>query len=261
MALGLALSVAACNNSPYPVGAADSNTLYTAFNERSPRYLDPTSSYSSNETPYTYQIYEPLYGYHYLKRPYTLVPKTAAAVVQPRYLGSKGQVLPDSAPASQIVESVYDIPIKRGVLFAPHPAFARNAQGEYLYHRLTADQVADKRSPWAFGQTGTRELTADDFVYALKRHATTRTAAPVFGIFSEYVVGLADYGKLIRAEDQKLRASVPPTSKDKPFLDFRRWPLAGAQALDSHTLRIRIHGKYPQWKYWMAMSFLAPIPW
>lgn len=261
VALGLALSVAACNNSPYPVGAADSNTLYTAFNERSPRYLDPTSSYSSNETPYTYQIYEPLYGYHYLKRPYTLVPKTAAAVVQPRYLGSKGQVLPDSAPASQIVESVYDIPIKRGVLFAPHPAFARNAQGEYLYHRLTADQVADKRSPWAFGQTGTRELTADDFVYALKRHATTRTAAPVFGIFSEYVVGLADYGKLIRAEDQKLRASVPPTSKDKPFLDFRRWPLAGAQALDSHTLRIRIHGKYPQWKYWMAMSFLAPIPW
>ncbi|MFZ2298363.1 MAG: peptide ABC transporter substrate-binding protein, partial [Aquabacterium sp.] len=86
VALGLALSVAACNNSPYPVGAADSNTLYTAFNERSPRYLDPTSSYSSNETPYTSQIYEPLYGYHYLKRPYTLVPKTAAAVVQPRYL-------------------------------------------------------------------------------------------------------------------------------------------------------------------------------
>ena len=47
VALGLALSVAACNNSPYPVGAADSNTLYTAFNERSPRYLDPTSSYTA----------------------------------------------------------------------------------------------------------------------------------------------------------------------------------------------------------------------
>lgn len=214
-AFALALSVTACNNSPYPAGAADSNTLYTAFNERSPRYLDPTSSYSSNETPYTYQIYEPLYGYHYLKRPYTLVPKSAAAVVQPRYVGRQGQTLPDSAPADQIVESVYDIPIKRGVLFAPHPAFAKNAQGEYLYHHLTAQQVGDKRSPWAFSQTGTRELTADDFVYALKRHATTRTAAPVFGIFSEYVVGLTDYGKLIRTEDQKLRATVPPTRDRK----------------------------------------------
>ena len=120
------LVLAACNNSPYPDGAAATNTLFNSFDERSPRYLDPVASYSNPESAYTYQIYEPLYGYHYLKRPYTLVPKTAAAVVQPRYLGSKGQVLPDSAPASQIVESVYDIPIKRGVLFAPHPAFARN---------------------------------------------------------------------------------------------------------------------------------------
>jgi len=261
LALALAGLVIGCDNNPMPRGMAATNTAFSAFMQNSPRHLDPVASDWSNDTPYTYQIYEPLYGYHYLKRPYTLVPKTAAAVVQPRYLGRDGQPLPDTASADQIVESVYDIPIKRGILFAPHPAFARNAQGDYLYHRLTAEQVGDKRSPWAFGQTGTRELTADDFVYAIKRHATTRTAAPVFGIFSEYVVGLADYGKLIRAEDQKLRASVPATSKDKPFLDFRKWPLAGAQALDSHTLRIRIHGKYPQWKYWMAMSFLAPVPW
>ena len=75
------LTIAGCNNSPYPDGSAQANTLYTAFNQRSPRYLDPTSSYSSNETPFTYQIYEPLYGYHYLKRPYELVPKTAQQVV------------------------------------------------------------------------------------------------------------------------------------------------------------------------------------
>src|SRR5690606_26646549 len=54
---------------------------------------------------------------------------------------------------------------------------------------------------------------------------------------------------------------LSPTARDKPFLDFRRWPLAGAEVVDKYTLRIRIHGKYPQWKYWMAMVFLAPIPW
>ncbi|HET6786870.1 MAG TPA: ABC transporter substrate-binding protein, partial [Aquabacterium sp.] len=250
-----------CDNSPYAEGAAEQNTLYTAFNERSPRYLDPTSSYSSNETPYTYQIYEPLFGYHYLKRPYTLVPKAAVSVVAPRYVGKDGQTLSESAPADQIAESIYDIRIKPGILFAPHPAFAKDAQGRYLYHGLTREQVGDKRSPWEFEHTGTRELTADDYVYALKRHATTRTAAPVFGVFGEYVVGLADYGKLIREEDKKLRAGLSPTSRDKPFLDFRRWPLAGAQALDKHTLRIRIKGKYPQWKYWLSMTFTAPIPW
>ena len=62
LVLGLVSTLVGCNNSPYPEGAAEQNTIYTAFNERSPRYLDPTSSYSSNETPYTYQIYEPLYG-------------------------------------------------------------------------------------------------------------------------------------------------------------------------------------------------------
>ena len=40
-----------------------------------------------------------------------------------------------------------------------------------------------------------------------------------------------------------------------------RWPLAGVTAPEKHLLRIRLHGKYPQWKYWMAMPFTAPMPW
>ena len=93
-----------CDNSPHPPGAAATNTLFTAVVEGSPRHLDPTASYWSNETPYTYQIYEPLYGYHYLKRPYQLIPRAAAEVVKPYYLDAQGQrVDPDKAgldPAS-----------------------------------------------------------------------------------------------------------------------------------------------------------------
>ncbi|NBD19901.1 peptide ABC transporter substrate-binding protein [Aquabacterium fontiphilum] len=257
----IVLSLTGCNNSPYPDGAAAENTLYTAFSGNSPRYLDPTSSYSSNETPYTYQIYEPLYGYHYLKRPYELIPKTAVEVAQPRYLDAQGRELPAGAPVDQIAESVYDIRIKPGIRFAPHPAFARDEQGRLRYHALKAEELGKRRSPWDFEHQGTRELVAEDYVYAIKRHATTRTVAPVFGKFAEYVVGLEAYGKRVREEDKKLRAGLPATARDKPFLDFRQWPLEGAQALDSHTLRIRIKGKYPQWSYWLAMTFLAPIPW
>ena len=59
-ALAAVAALAACDrvtNSPHPAGAESTNTLFTAFTQRSPKYLDPTSSYSNDETPYTYQIY------------------------------------------------------------------------------------------------------------------------------------------------------------------------------------------------------------
>jgi ABC-type transport system substrate-binding protein len=259
--LAAACALSACNNNPYPAGAAATNTLFYTFDERSPRYLDPTASYANNEAAYTYQIYEPLYGYQYLDRPYKLIPKAAAAVAKPYYLDKAGQRLPDDAPPEQIAQSVYDIPIKRGILYAPHPAFAKDDKGQYLYHHLTRAQLGDKRSPWDFEQQGTRELVADDFVYALKRHATTRIEAPVYAVFADYVLGLKAYGATIKAEDAKLLAGLPKDIHDKPFLDFRKWPLEGAEAVDPHLLRIRLKGKYPQWSYWMAMPFLAPVPW
>ncbi|EGJ10705.1 ABC transporter substrate-binding protein [Rubrivivax benzoatilyticus] len=263
LALGLAAALlsAGCNNSPYPAGAERENTMFYSFDERSPRYLDPVASYANPESAYTYQIYEPPYGYHYLKRPYTLIPKSAAEVAKPRYLDRDGRELPDNAPPDQIAESVYDVKIRPGIMFQPHPAFARDDQGRPLYLSLTREQLGAKRSPLEFEHQGTRELVADDFVYALKRHATTRIEAPVFAIFSEYVIGLREYADMVKREDAKLLAGLPRDARDKPFLDFRKWPLAGSTAVDKYTWRIRLKGKYPQWSYWMAMPFLAPIPW
>ena len=257
----LAALASACDNSPWPKGAAASNTIYSAMIENTPRHLDPTASYWSNDTLVTYQVYEPPYGYHYLKRPFELVPKTAERVVTPTYLDKNGQRLPDDAPGDLVAESVYDVPIKKGILYQPHPAFARDEQGRYRYHAMKPGEVGRRDSPLQFEHTGTRELVAGDFVYALKRHATTRITTPIYGVFAEYVIGLKDYGELIKKEDAKLREGLDPASQDKPFLDFRRFPLAGATAPESHLLRIRLHGKYPQWKYWMQMTFMAPVPW
>ncbi len=94
-AFGWLALLVGCNNNPLPSNAAGSNTLFSAVIESSPRHLDPTASYWSNDTPYTYQIYEPLYGYHYLKRPFVLVPKTAQEVVKPEYFDKGGKPLPD----------------------------------------------------------------------------------------------------------------------------------------------------------------------
>ncbi len=253
--------LAGCNSSPHPAGAERENTMFYTFDERSPRYLDPTASYANPESAYTFQIYEPPYGYHYLKRPYQLIPKSALEVAHPRYVDKDGQPLPDDAPAERIAESVYDVKVRPGILYQPHPAFALDEQGRHRYLALTREQLGGRRSPLQFEHQGTREVVADDFVYALKRHATTRIEAPVFAVFAEVVVGLKDYGTLVEREDARLLAGLPEDIQDKPFLDFRRWPLAGAQVLDKHSYRIRLKGKYPQWSYWMAMPFLAPIPW
>ena len=76
----------ACDNSPWPKSAAAENTIYSAMVENTPRHLDPTASYWSNDTLVTYQVYEPPYGYHYLLRPFKLVPKTATEEATPTYL-------------------------------------------------------------------------------------------------------------------------------------------------------------------------------
>jgi ABC-type transport system substrate-binding protein len=260
-AIGLVALLFGCNNNPLPHDAAASNTSFSAVIENSPRHLDPTASYWSNDTPYTYQIYEPLYGYHYLKRPFVLVPKTAQEVVKPNYLDKDGKPLSADAPGELVAESVYDVRIKPGILFQPHPAFAKDEQGKYRYHAMKPGEIGNRRTPLDFEVTGTRELIAEDYVYAIKRHATTRITTPIYGIFSEYVLGLKEYGELIKREDVKLRAGLDQASQDKPFLDFRNWPLAGATAPEKHLLRIRIKGKYPQWSYWMSMTFIAPVPW
>ena len=260
-AVGWLLLLAGCDNNPMPSGLAASNTAVSAMIEGSPRHLDPVASYWSNDTPFTYQIYEPPYGYHYLLRPFQLKAKTATEVVKPRYLDKAGNPLPDDAPGELVAESVYDIRIRPGILYQPHPAFAKDDAGRYRYHALKPGELGSRRTPLDFEHSGTRELVAEDYVYALKRHATTRITTPIAGIFSEHVLGLRDYAALVKAEDAKLRQGLDPSSQDKPFLDFRQWPLAGASAPEKHLLRLRIKGKYPQWNYWMTTTFMSPVPW
>lgn len=266
-ALTMMAALAGCSrespiNSPYLSGALEENALYTAFVKRSPKYLDPASSYSTDETPYTYNIYEPLYGYHYLKRPYELIPRAASEVSQPVYLDAQGQPLPDDTPGERIAESVYDIKLRPGIRYQPHPAFARKPDGGYAYYPLAPGELDDKFYLPDFPLAGSRELTADDYVYAFRRLASPRVVSPIYSLMAEHVVGMEQYGDRLRERDRAQRQGLPAGTRDLPWLDLREPEgFDGVQALDRHTLRIRVKGKYPQFKYWLAMTFTAPIPW
>ena len=251
--LGLGL-MAGCSdnwNNPYPGSQADANVLYSAFSER-PKHLDPARSYSANEIEFTGQIYEPPLQYHFLKRPYTLVPLTAEAVPRPRYFDTAGKALPDDAPAASIAESAYEIRIRPGIRYQPHPAFARDAAGRYRYHALAAADIAKNTRIQDLEHSGTRELVAADYVYQIKRLANPRLSSPIFGLMSEHIVGLKALGEAL----EKAAKADPDAA-----LKLDDFPLEGAEVVDRHTYRIRIKGKYPQFIYWLAMPFFAPVPW
>ncbi len=240
-------------NDPYPEAWRGQNILYSVFAER-PKHLDPARSYSSNEVVFTGQIYEPPLQYHYLKRPYTLEPLTAASMPEVRFFDAAGRPLPADAPAERIAYSEYLIRIRPGIRYQPHPAFARDGRGQFLYHDLSRAQLAGIDTLADFPEHGTRELVAEDYVYQIKRLAHPRLNSPIFGLMSDYIVGLKAYGETLAAAQRAL-----PNPDD--YLDLNRYPLEGATALDRYTYRVRIKGKYPQFLYWLAMPFFAPVPW
>jgi oligopeptide transport system substrate-binding protein len=237
-------------NDPYPAADDGKSIFYTAFTER-PKHLDPAQAYSENEYEFLAQIYEPPLQYHYLKRPYQLVPLAASAMPTVHYLDKQHRSLPDTAPASRIAYSVYEIHLKPGMRYQPHPAFARDAQGRQEYGHLTAHDLRDIHALGDFPHSGTRTVTAADYAYQIKRLADPLLHQPIFGVMSQYIVGLKDYAAVLQQ-----------AVKDHPgaFLDLNKYPLPGVQVVDGDTYRIEIIGKYPQFSYWLAMPFFAPMP-
>ncbi|HWV16990.1 MAG TPA: ABC transporter substrate-binding protein [Rhodocyclaceae bacterium] len=251
----LAVLLAACGsewNNPYPAEERLANTLYTAFTER-PKHLDPVQSYAEDEATFLGQVYEPPLQYHYLKRPYTLVPGTVTQVPQAQYFDAQGKPLPAHAPAERIAYTDYVIELRPGIRFQPHPAFALRADGSHRYHDLKPADLAGISGLRDFAETGSRELIAADYVYNIKRLAHPQLHSPIFGLMSGYIVGLGDYGKLL-----KQAAAGQPAGT---WLDLRQYDIPGVEVLDRYRYRIRIKGKYPQFLYWLAMNFFAPMPW
>jgi ABC-type transport system substrate-binding protein len=238
-------------NNPYPAAEQGANVLYTSFTER-PKHLDPVQSYSENEYVFIANIYMPPLQYHYLQRPYALTPLAAQEMPVPRYFDAADRELPDTAPAAQIAYSVYEIKVRPGLKFQPHPAFATDEAGRPRYMSLTDADVAPIRELRDFPHTGTRELTAEDYVYQVKRLANPRLHSPIFGLMMEYIVGLKEYGEALQA----LAKQTPPGA----WLDLTRSDIAGVSVVDRYTYRIKVKGKYPQFIYWLAMPFFAPVP-
>jgi ABC-type transport system substrate-binding protein len=245
----IALIVTACDvtelNNPYGDEDATSNILYSSFSER-PKHLDPAVSYSSNEYTFIAQIYEPPFQYHYLKRPYQLVPLTATKMPTIQYINAAGELLPMDVAEKEIAFSDYSIEIKSGIRYQPHPAFAKNKAGKFLYHHLNEEALDVIETLNDFSEKGTRELIAEDYVYQIKRLAHPKIHSPIAEIMKQYIHGFG-------------RFSTQLKNLDKTAL--KTLSMKGVKTLSRYQYKVRIKGKYPQFRFWLAMPFFAPIPW
>jgi len=241
-ALTLGASIAGCGelwNDPYPASERGRNILYSAFIER-PKHLDPAKSYARDESVFTRQVYEPPLQYHYFKRPYELIPLTAAEMPRVRIVERGGEVY-----------SVYEIRIRKGILYQPHPAFHAGNR------RLAPKTIRRLRNPYALPGHGTRQLVADDYIYQIKRLAEPRVHSPIFKLMSGYVVGLREYARRLK----EVADALARDGKKDGWIDLRKYPLEGVERVDAHTFRVTLKGRYPQFAYWLAMPFFAPMPW
>jgi len=244
------LLISACDstviNSPYAPEDNELSILYSSFSLR-PKHLDPARSYSSNEATFTGQIYEPPFQYHYLKRPYTLIPLTATKLPTVRYFNSEEIELTTNEEKQDVAYSVYEITIKQGIYYQPHPAFVQNSDGQYLYHLLDKSELESISTLSDFEQQASRELIAEDYVYQIKRLAHPKIHSPILGLMGEYIVGLAEFAKSLQGIKQDI--------------ELRGLDIDGVKVIDKYTYQIKVYGKYPQLRYWLAMPFFAPIPW
>ena len=235
-------------NSPYSNTEEGKNIFYSSFQER-PKHLDPVKSYSSNEYAFIAQIYEPLFQYHYLKKPYELIPLTAEEMPKVNYLDKNFNITLDK---NNIYYSKYILKIKKGILYQNHPAFYKS-KDDYIYHALSKNKLKNINTLKDFKNDSTRELIADDYIYQIKRLADSKNHSPISGVMKEYIYGFSEYNNKLN--------KIKLNSKSERVNFIKSNNISGVQKIDRYTFSIVLNKQYPQFIYWLAMPFFSPMPW
>jgi ABC-type transport system substrate-binding protein len=160
-----------------------------------PGSLDPARASSVYDKFLAVNLYDTLYRYRYLARPYELVPNLAAA-------------MPEVSPDGR----VYTIRLKQGVQFIDDPAFAAGSG---------------------------REVTAEDFVYSIKRHFDPGSLAEGAWLWQGRILGL-DAWKTAGSDYTQV--------------------VSGLRATDRHTVRIELTAPFPQLTHTLAQGYAAVVP-
>ena len=156
--------------------------------------FDPQAVYDAYSARVCNAIFDPLYTYDYFARPARLIPNTADGLP---LIGDGGRT--------------YTIKLRRGIHFAPHPAFG-NAK---------------------------RELTAEDYLYSIKRILDPQVRSYPLYLLENRLVGL-----------DPVLAEARRTGR----LDYAA-PIEGLKALDRYTLQVKF--REPNWSFQHLLTTTA----
>lgn len=160
--------------------------------------LDPAISYDTVSAKVVYQVYESLFEYDYLIRPYQLKPLLAKEMPLIEEGGLK-----------------YTIKIKKNIRYHDSPAF----NGEK------------------------KTVKAQDFINQIKRLAFRPTNSGGWWLFDNRIKGLNEFREKVQSD----------------FSQFYSHDVEGLQAVNDHTLVIKLNDPYPQLVYALAMAFTTPV--
>jgi len=257
-------------NAPYPSDESSQKVYYLPITFE-PTHLDPALGYS--EGYFLEQIYEPVFQYHYLKRPFMLEPLTCREMPVAQYFDKEGKPLPADADIEQIARVTYEIRLKKGIRYHPHPCFAKTPDGEYAYRALKPEDLRGIHTIDDFPLKDTRELVAADYVHQVKRLCIPNfiKPCPILAAIEKYIDGMEEFGEALQKDlaairtqrEQELGAAYIQEineREDPILLDLDKHPFPGIEVVDRYTFRIHLSRLYPQILYWMAMHFFAPVP-
>ena len=232
-------------NNPNAPETGDESNYYSIIFAAPPKHLDPALSYATDESLFIDQIYTPPLGYHFLKRPYELVPLGLETMPEIEYLDADKQVVPKGSDG--VAFTRYTMTVRDGLRYQPHPAFARGADGELLYLFDTAEQSSEYRIVPDFPETGSRQVSSDDYIYGIMRLADPAIGSPMLGFMAQHIVGMRDFTYQLNSVDRS------------EWLDLSQLSMQGLQRIDERRFSITIYETYPQFSYWMAMHFFSPV--
>ncbi len=113
---------------------------------------------------------------------------------------------------------------------------------EYVFHIRQGIRFQD--DPCFTNTAGRgRELTAGDFIYSLKRVADIKVGSSGYWTLRGHIVGLDEY-----------RTASAGVARNEDA------PVEGLQALDPHTLRIRLTAPFPALLWMLAMNYAYAVP-
>jgi ABC-type transport system substrate-binding protein len=192
--LALLILLSGCGGSESPDVSA-SLKVYRHSIDGTPGSLDPAHAGSVYAKFLAVNLYDTLYRYRYLARPYQITANLA-----------------EGLPEISEDGLVYTISIRKGVKFSDDPVFI-HGKG--------------------------RELTADDFVYSIKRHFDPATISQGAWLWQDKIVGLDKWKE--NGSDYDLE-------------------VAGLKAIDRHTVRIELKKPFPQLIHTFAQGFSGIVP-